>query len=126
MSYQIFLHPTNILNPKTKNNKQQITSGIATSIKKKNNLYKKFCQAKDSKKKEELHILCKAYKNLTTNLTRRSKESHFKNFSQENKRNSFKIWQGIKEIINLNSQPKFTPNCPKTNHTLMTEKKQSC
>ena len=31
--------------------------------------------------------------------------------------NSFKIWQGIKEIINLNSQPKFTPSCLKINHT---------
>ena len=112
---------------KPKNKKRNIpwiTSGIATSIKKKNNLYKKFCRAKDSKKKEELHILYKAYKNLITNLTRRSKESHFKNPFQEN---SFKIWQGVKEIINLNSQPKFTPSClKKIIHTLVTEKKQSC
>ena len=57
-----------------KHNKPWITSGIATSIKKKNNLYKTFCRAKDSKKKEELHILYKAYKNFIRNLTRRSKE----------------------------------------------------
>ena len=89
---------------------------------KKKKLYKKFCRAKDSKKKEKLLILHKAYKNFITNLTRRSKESHFKNLFQENIRNSFKIWQGTKKIINLNSQPKFTPSCLKINHTLVTEK----
>ena len=72
--------PYKCFKPKNKkHNKPWITSGIATSIKKKNNLYKKFCQTKDSRKKEELHILFKAYKNLITNLIRRSKESHFKN-----------------------------------------------
>ena len=115
--------PYKYFKPKNKeHNKPWITNGIATSIKKKNNLYEKFCRAKDSKKKEELHILYKTYKNLIANLTRRSKESDFKNLFQENKRNSFKIWQGIEEIINLNSQPKFTPSCLKINHTFVTEK----
>ena len=77
------MHPTSILNPKSKkHNKQWIKSGIATSIKKKNNLNKKFCRAKDSKKKEDFHILNKAYKSLMTNLTRWSKESQ-KSFSRK-------------------------------------------
>ena len=94
--------PYRYFKPKNKkHNKPWITSGIATSIKKKNDLYKKFCQAKDSRNKEELHTLYKAYKNLITNLTRRSKESHFKNLFQENKQKSFKIWHGIKEITSI-------------------------
>ena len=50
--------PSKYFKPKNKkHNKPWMTSGTATPIKKKNNLYKKFCRAKDSKKKEELHIL---------------------------------------------------------------------
>ena len=105
-----------------KHNKPWITCGLATSIKKKNNLYKKFCRAKDSRKKEELHILYKAYKNLITNLSRRSKESHFKNLLEQNKRNSFKIWKIIKEVININSHYRFSPNCLKIKDALVTDK----
>ena len=115
--------PYKYFKPKIKkHNKPWITCGLATSIKKKNNLYKKFCQAKDSRKKEELHILYKAYKNLITNLSRRSKESHFKNLLEENKQNSFKIWQIIKEVININSRSRFSPNCLKIKDALVTDK----
>ena len=71
-----------------KHNKPWITNGIANSIRKKNNLYKKLCRAKDPKRKEELHKLYKAYKNHVTNLSRRSKESYFKNLFEENKKNT--------------------------------------
>ena len=44
------------------------------------------------------------------NLFRKSKQLHSKNCFEENKLNSFKIWHGIKEIINLHGQPKNIPN----------------
>ena len=66
---------------------------MTISIKKKNKLYKKFCRAKDPEKKSELHKQYKVYKNHITNLSRKSKDSHFKNFFEENKRNTFKICQ---------------------------------
>ena len=114
--------PYKYFKPKLKkHNKPWTTCGLATSIKKKNNL-NKFCRAKDSRKKEELHILYKAYKNLITNLSRRSKESHFKYLLEENKRNSFKIWQIIKEVININSQSRFSTNCLKIKDALVTDK----
>ena len=105
-----------------KNNKPWITNGLKTSINIKNNYHKKFIRAKDPKRKENLHTLYKAYKNQITNLSRRSKESYFKNLFEENKKNSFKIWQGIKQLINLKSKSRFTPTCLKTKETLITDK----
>ena len=74
-----------------KRNKPWITNSTANSIRKKNNLYNKLCSAKDSKRKEEHHKLYKADKNHVTNLSRRSKESYFKNLFEENKKNMYKI-----------------------------------
>ena len=76
-----------------KHNKPWITNGIANSIRKKNNLYKKLCRAKDPERKEELHKLYKAYKN------------------------TYKMWQEIKVLINtkinknINTQTKYAPIC---------------
>ena len=53
--------------------------------------------------KKELHKLDKLYKNHVTNLSRRSKESYFKNLFQENKKNTYKIWNQIKVLININT-----------------------
>ena len=86
-----------------KHNKLWIAGGTTLYIKKKNKLYKKFCQVKDPEQKSELHKQYIVYKNRKTNLFRKSKKSHYKNLFEENKRNSFKILQGIKEIIDLNS-----------------------
>ena len=94
-----------------KHNKPWITNGIANSIRKKNNLYKKLCRAKDSKRKEELCKLYKAYKNHVTNFSRRSKESYFKNLFEENKKITYKVWQEIKVLININTQTKYAPIC---------------
>ena len=81
--------------PKIKNhNKPWITSGITISVKKKNKLYEKFCQAQ---KKSELHKQYKVYKNHIMNLLERAK-SRFKNLFEENKCNSFKIWQRIQKL----------------------------
>ena len=56
-----------------------------------NNLYNKLCQAKDTERKEELHKLYIAYKNHVTNLSRRSKESYFKNLFEKDKKNTYEI-----------------------------------
>ena len=106
-----------------KNNKPFITNGIANSIRKKNNLYKKLCREKDPKRKEELHKLYKAYKNHVTNLSRRSKESYFKNLFEENKKNTYKIWQEIKILININTQTNYAPICLQIKDSIVTDSK---
>ena len=105
-----------------KRDKPWITSDIIISIKNKNKLHKKFCRAKDQEKKSQLHKQYKDYKNHIMNLSRKNKESHFENPLEENKWNSFKIWQGIKEIINLNPQSKNIPNSPEINDSIVPDK----
>ena len=94
-----------------KRNKPWITNGIANSIRKKKNLHNKLCRAKFSERKEELHKLYKAYKNHVTNLSRRNKKSYLKNLFEENKKNTYKIWQEIQVLININTQTKYAPIC---------------
>ena len=71
-----------------KHNKPWITNGIANSIRKKNNLYKKLVRAMDPEIKEELQKLYKVYKKHVNNLSRRNKEPYFKNLFEENKNNT--------------------------------------
>ena len=52
-------------------------------------------------KRQELEIKAKIYKRYIVKLTRQSKTNHFNNFFQENKLNLFKIWEVIREIINI-------------------------
>ena len=67
-------------------------------------MHKILCRAKDPERKEKLQKLYKAYKNHVSNLSRRRKESYFKNLFEENKKNTYKIWQEIIVLININTQ----------------------
>ena len=55
-------------------------------------------------KKEELHQLYKTYKNSITKLTRLSKANYYCKYFEVNKKKLTKVWQGIKEIININKK----------------------
>ena len=79
--------------------KPWITKGVLVSIKNKDKIYNKFCQEKDPERKRSLHETFKKYRNIITNLTRISKEKHYKKYFQKNKNNLCKTWQGIKQII---------------------------
>ena len=79
--------------------KPGITKGILKSIKIKNTLYNKFCRAKDNKSKSDLHNKFKKYCNRILTLSRKSKDSYFKSFFEEHKKNGLKIWQGINELV---------------------------
>ena len=73
---------------KTKKNisKAWITKGILKSIKIKNTLSNTFCRAKDNKSKSDLHEKFKKYRNLILTLSRKSKNSYFQSFFEENKK----------------------------------------
>ena len=47
-------------------------------IKKKNKIYNKFCQAKDSERKKSLYEALKKYRNIIANLTKIRKEKYYK------------------------------------------------
>ena len=83
---------------KTKS-KPWVTTGILISIRNKNKIYNKFCKAKYQKRKDLLHQQFKNYRNILSNLTKKSKENYYKEYFQENKNNLIKVWKGIKDII---------------------------
>ena len=93
------------------------------SIKKKNKIYNEFCQAKDPERKWSLHETFKKYRNIIENLTRISKEKHYKIYFQENKNNLCKTWQGIKQIILIKKTNGKQRNGLKVNNTIVNNRK---
>ena len=76
-----------------------ITKGIVTSVKKKYKIHSKFLKAKEQTRKKALNQECKTYKNLPTNIIKKSKENYCKQYFKDNKNYLIKVWKGIKEII---------------------------
>ena len=74
------------------------------SIKIKNRVYKQFCKASDLIKKRKLYERFKNYWNLTTILTRACKEDYYKSFFQDNKKDSKKIWEGVRSIVSVTNK----------------------
>ena len=60
--------------------KPWLTSGILTSIKNKNKIYNKFCQAKEQTRKQHFHEKFKIYRNFLANLARRSKQNYYRKY----------------------------------------------
>ena len=81
------------------NSRPWMTKGILTSIRKKHKIHSTFLKAKDQTRKEALNQEYKTYKNLLTNITRKSKENYYKQYFRDNRNNPIKVWKGIKEII---------------------------
>ena len=93
--------------PKTKRqtkSKPWITPALSNSIKIKNRIYKQFCKANDVIKKRKLHERFKNYRNLTTTLTRVCKEEYYKSFFQNNKKDSKKVWEGVRSIVSITNK----------------------
>ena len=66
----------------------------------KNKLYKQFCQATNSTRRDILHQKFKNYRNQIVTLSRLCKENYFKTYFETNKKDSNRIWYGIKIQIN--------------------------
>ena len=69
----------------------------------------------------------KSYRNSLNKISRISriiKVNHYKNFFEDNKNKINKVWQGIKEIININKKSIQQIRNINNNGKLITEKKQ--
>ena len=91
--------------------KPWISDEILSKIDNKNRLFKKYVKCKNSERKIELNNNYKTQKNEITNLTRQSKKAYYDKYFTENKNNLKKIWQGIKNIINIKSKNQDHPTC---------------
>ena len=76
--------------------KPWITKGILKSISIKNKYYRKFLKAKEP----NLYKKYKYYRDLINHLIRKSKKSYYASYFEKFKKNSKKLWSGVKEIIN--------------------------
>ena len=79
--------------------KPWITSAIRTSIKIKNNLYKKFL-----KTKSYYQTKFKVYRNKLNHLIKISKRIYYNNYFSIHLNDGMRIWKGIKQIIRTTKQ----------------------
>ena len=91
--------------------KPWVTRGILTSIRRKYKLLKKFIRTKNQSRKQVIHNEYKTLRNQILDLTKKSKQHFYQNYFNENNTNLRKVWQGIKEIINIKTKNNATPVC---------------
>ena len=72
-----------------------------------------------------MHNLLKSYRNSLNKIARLSKANHHKTFFENNKNKLNKIWEGIKEIININKKDTQKIRNINSNRKLITEKKST-
>ena len=97
-----------------------ITPAIIAKINRKNKLYKKFIKSK----KREDQLQFNQIKNEITSLTRKSKKEYYKNYFNTHNKNLKKIWNGIKEIINIKQKSSSSPSCLKDDDKILTDEKE--
>ena len=92
-------------------------------IKKKNKIYNKFCQAKDSERKKSLHEALKKIQKYYSKSHKNKKGEILQNYFQENKNNLCKTWQDIKQIILIKKTNKKQLNGVKINNMIINDRK---
>ena len=101
--------------------KPWITTGIFNSMKRRDRLLKKFTKAKHELIKIQYHKEHKKLRNQIVALSRINKKNYYQNFFTENANNLKKTWQGIKSIININSNNKSQPSSLQTEEGITTD-----
>ena len=80
-------------------------------------------KTKDQERKDLLYQQFKNYRNILSNLTKKSKENYYKEYFQENKNNLIKVWQRIKDTI-LIKKHRVQPSFLKINNRLTANNKK--
>ena len=93
--------------PNIYSSKPWITTGIAKSIKVKDNLYKKFSSETNLQKKAEYQKQFRTYRNYISIPLRCSKDSYYNGRFEENKRNVKTVWKTVKELITMKQRNKL-------------------
>ena len=98
--------------------KPWITGGIKKSIKRREQIYKKFIRAKDPTTKAYYHEQFKFLRTQIVNICRESKKQHYQQFFENNIHNLKNTWKGIKEIINIKNKNKGQINAMSINNEI--------
>ena len=91
--------------------KPWISKGILTSINRKSKLYKKYIKCKNNETKILLFNEYKTLKNQINELICLGKKQYYTNFFTVNNNNLRKIWEGIKELVNIKPKNRDPINC---------------
>ena len=91
--------------------KPWLSDEIFNKINHKNSVFNKLRECNNPETKVRLNDEYKQLKNYLINTTRQSKLDYYKHYFTENSSNLQKIWEGIKEIINIKSRNYNQPTC---------------
>ena len=91
--------------------KPWISDKILDKIALKNKFLQRSTKCKNSVDKINLYNRFKDLKNEITDLTRKGKKEFYEKYFAENKNNLKKIWQGIKDIVNIKAKNFDQPTC---------------
>lgn len=86
-----------------------ITYGILKSIKHGDLLYKKYIKQKDKQLKIKMHSNFKSFRNVLTNVIRRSKQNYLQSFFITNMKNSKLVWSKINSLLARKSKKSSLP-----------------
>jgi hypothetical protein len=100
--------------------KPWITTGILTSIKRRDKLLHKWIIAKDPARKDLIRTEYKTLRNKITYIINTSKKTHYQQYFAENCANIKKTWTGIKGIINIRNANKNQPSSMLINKSIKT------
>ena len=91
--------------------KPWITLGIRTSMRKRDKLLHLYMKEKNPTQKSSLHYEYKSLRNSIVELTKKSKLNYYNSYFTANNNNLRKVWNGIKDIINIKNKTNDTPTC---------------
>ena len=106
--------------------KPWISNGILNSINRKNKFFKSYCKIKDPITKQRVYEEYKTLRNSINDLLRRSKKNHYQSFFTQYNTNLKKVWEGIKEIVNIKSKNYNNPTSIEINNIFTTDPVQIC
>ena len=106
--------------------KPWITPGILNSIDRKNKLYKRYSKTKSTVIKTQLFTEYKTLRNALNDLIHNSKQTYYKNYFLEHNTNLRKIWDGIKEIVNIKTKNYSYPASLQIGNNLINDPSEIC
>ena len=106
--------------------KRRFKPWITDNILQKNKAFKKYMKCKLTQPilKEQINAKYKAITNEITALSQQCKNDYYNQYFTENKDNLQKVWNGIKEIVNIKSKNHNHPTCILENNKTITSPRE--
>ena len=77
-------------------------------------------------RKQQVFEEYKSLRNIVNELLRKSKKSYYESFFAEHNKNIKKVWQGIKDLVNIKTKNLNTPTSIEINNSVTTDPKIIC